>query len=167
MAVQVRVGAALSTLLGGRQEAQAEGATVGEIIQALGLRERLCDGQGQIRRHFNIHVNQGEDVRLLHGLDTPVREGDSVTILSAIAGGGQVSRKIWLAYPEELIERPLIWEVGRKFNVVTNIRQASVSGQVGIVGLEVSGEEEEVKRAIEFFIENGVSVQPIELGVLE
>ena len=167
MAVRVRVGAALSTLLDGKREAETEGATVGEVIQALGVRERLCDGEGRLRRHFNIHVNEGEDVRLLDGLDTPLADGDAVTILSAIAGGAEVSRKVWLTFPEKLVERPLIWEAGQKFKVVTNIRQASVSKQVGIVGLEISGEEDEVWCAIEFFTKNGVTVEPIELDIVE
>ncbi len=167
MPVKVRVGAALSKLLDGKREVEAEGTTVGEVIQALGLRERLCDGSGKIRRHFNVHVNESEDVRLLDGLDTPVEDGDAVTILSAIAGGSGVVRKVWLTFPEKLVEHPLIWQVGQKFKVVTNIRQASISKKIGIVGLELHGEEKEVVSAIEFFAENGVSVEPIELNVVE
>ncbi|MHC4202287.1 MAG: MoaD/ThiS family protein [Planctomycetota bacterium] len=167
MAVSVRVGAALSSLLDGKREVETEGATVGEIVRALGLGERLCDGGGKLRRHFNVHVNEGEDVRLLGGLDTPIKDGDTVTILSAIAGGGKVSRKVWLTFPEKLIERPLIWEVGQMFKVVTNIRQASISKEVGLVGLELSGEEDEVWCAIEFFTKHGVTVEPIELSVVE
>lgn len=167
MAVSVRVGAALSSLLDGKREVEAEGTTVGEIVRALGLHERLCDGEGKLRRHFNVHVNEGEDVRLLRGLDTPIKDGDAVTILSAIAGGAKVSRKVWLTFPEKLIERPLIWEVGQMFKVVTNIRQASISKEVGLVGLELSGEEDQVWCAIEFFTKHGVTVEPIELGVVE
>ena len=74
---------------------------------------------------------------------------------------------MWLTFPEDLVERPLIWEVAQKFKVVTNIRQASISKKIGIVGLELSGEEDEVGRAIEFFAESGVSVEPIELDVVE
>ncbi len=167
MAVKVKVGAALSALLDGEREVESDGATVGELIQALGMRERLCDDSGKLRRHFNIHVNDGEDVRLVDGLETPVKDGDAVTILSAIAGGAEVSRKVWLTFPEKLVERPLIWEVAQKYKVVTNVRQASVSKQVGILGLEISGEEDQVKSAIAFFADNGVSVEPIELDVVE
>jgi molybdopterin converting factor small subunit len=167
MPVKVRVGAALSRLLDGKREIETEGETIGEIIRALGLHERLLDGSGRLRRHFNIHVNDGEDVRLLDGLETPVGDGDAVTILSAIAGGSEVSRKVWLTFPEELVGRPLIWEVGQRFRVVTNIRQASVSRRIGIVGLELSGEEDEVERAVGFLAENGVALEPIELDVVE
>ena len=168
MPVKVRVGAALRSLLGGKREAEAAGASVGEVLDVLGVRERLCDGAGTLRRHFNVHVNEGEDVRLQDGLTTSVADGDVVTILSAIAGGsGEVSRKVWLTFPENLVERPLIWEVAKKFAVVTNVRQASVSKKIGIVGLELTGEEDEVWRAIEFFTKSGVTVEPIELGVVE
>lgn len=168
MPVTVRTGAALKSLFGGRQQTEAEGETVAELLDQLGVRERICDGNGNVRRHFNIHVNEGEDIRFQQGLDTPVREGDTVTILSAIAGGeGGVARKLWLTFPRELVGRPLIWEVGQQFDVVTNIRQASVSDDVGLVGLEISGAEEEVERAIEFLAREGVDVEPIELGVVE
>ncbi len=167
MPVTVRTGAALKSLFGGQREVQAEGATVGELLDNLGIRDRICDQDGRIRRHFNIHINEGDDVRLLGGLDTPVRDGDTVVILSAIAGGARVARKLWLTDPQELVDKPLIWEVGQKFEVVTNIRQASVSDEIGLVGLEVSGEEDEVDRAIEFLVAQGVKVEPIELDVVE
>ena len=85
MTITVRTGAALKTLLGGRQEVQAEGISVGELLEHLNIRDRVCNDAGDIRRHFNIHVNENEDVRLQQGLDTPVKDGDAVTILSASA----------------------------------------------------------------------------------
>lgn len=87
MAITLRTAGALRSLFDGKQEAQAEGATVGEVVEHLGIRERLCDDSGKVRRHFNVHVNEGEDIRRLQGLDTPVADGDTITILSAIAGG--------------------------------------------------------------------------------
>ncbi len=94
MAVTVRTGSALKSLLGGTQVVAAEGGTVEELLKNLGLLERLCDSEGRIRRHFNIHVNEGEEIRLQQGLATPVRDRDTVTILSAIAGGtaGRIAR---------------------------------------------------------------------------
>jgi molybdopterin converting factor small subunit len=167
MTVTVRTGAALKALLGGQQQRTAEGSTVGELLSTLGVRDRLCDETGNVRRHFNIHINEGEDVRLLGGLDTPVKDGDTVTILSAIAGGDEVSRKVWLTFQKDLVRRPLIWEVGQRFRVVTNIRQASVSKDIGLVGLELSGEADELEGAIAFLTGAGVTVEPIELGVVE
>lgn len=168
MAVTVRVGSALKSLFDGQREVPAEGATVGELLEQLGALQRLCDGTGKVRRHFNIHVNEGEDIRLLQGLETPVQDGDTVTVLSAIAGGGgEIARKLWLTFPKDLVERPLIWEVSQKYKVVTNIRQASVSKDVGLIGLELSGEKGEVEQAMQFFVDAGVGVEPIELDVVE
>ncbi|MFQ6133264.1 MAG: NIL domain-containing protein [Armatimonadota bacterium] len=167
MAVTVRVGSALASLLDGERETQADGGTVGEVLDHLGIRERLCDASGELRRHFNVHINEGEDIRLLQGLDSPVQTGDVVTVLSAIAGGAEAARKVWLTFPKNLVDRPLVWEVGQKFQVVTNIRQASVTSEIGIVGLEVSGEEDEVEKAIQWLAAQGVSVEPIERDVVE
>lgn len=167
MSVTVRLGSALRTLTNGQREVTAHGDNIGELLDTLGIRDRLTDGTGKLRRHFNIHVNDGDDVRLQQGLDTPVGEGDTVTILSAIAGGGEVSRRIWLTFPLELVGEPVIWELGRKFDVVFNIRQASVSREVGVLGLELSGDEAEIQGAVDFLTEKGVSVEPVELGVVE
>ena len=167
MSITLRTGAVLKNLLDGAQEVQVEGSTVAELLGRLGIRDRLCDEKGNLRRHFNVHVNDGEDIRLLHGLETPVKDGDQVAILSAIAGGAEIARKLWLTFPQELVERPLIWEIGQKFQVVTNIRQASVSKELGLVGLELAGEEAEVRGVIDFLLLAGVSVEPVEGDVVE
>ena len=51
-----------------------------------GLKERICDDAGKVRRFVNLYVN-GEDIRFLSSLDTPVKEGDEISIVPAIAGG--------------------------------------------------------------------------------
>jgi molybdopterin converting factor small subunit len=102
MPITVRTGTALRNLLGERQELPAEGGTVGEILKHLGIVERLCDDTGKVRRHFNIHVNDGEEIRLLQDLDTPVNDGDTVTILSAIAGGVSIFGQDDIFFPEKL-----------------------------------------------------------------
>jgi len=94
MPITVRAGGVLKRLFGGESEVQAEGATVGDVLDHLGVRERLCDEGGKVQRHFSIHVNDGRDVRLQQQLETPVKEGDTVTILSAIAGGAQAGAQI-------------------------------------------------------------------------
>ena len=93
MSVTVRAVATLKRLLDGETEVEAEGATIGELLDQLGLRDHLCDETGKLRRHFHIHVNEGEDIRRSQGLDTPVKDGDVVTLLLAIAGGSRISRK--------------------------------------------------------------------------
>lgn len=67
------------------------GATVGAVVQDLeskhpGIRERLCDEAGKVRRFVNIYVN-GDDIRFLSSLETAVKDGDEVSIVPAIAGG--------------------------------------------------------------------------------
>jgi len=76
-------------------------------------------------------------------------------------------QRLWLMYPPRLIKKPFIWEVGHKFKVVTNIRQATVTDEIGIVCLELNGQREEVKAAIRWLEKNGVNVEPVEINVIE
>ncbi len=76
-------------------------------------------------------------------------------------------RRLWLMFPPKLIKEPLIWKLGQKFKVVTNIRQASVTDEVGIVCLELDGKREEVKAAIAWMEKLGVNVEPVEISVIE
>lgn len=75
--------------------------------------------------------------------------------------------RLWLMYPPRLITRPIIWELGHKFKLVTNVRQASVNDEVGIVCLELEGKRSEVKSAIKWLVGLGVNVEPIEINVIE
>jgi L-aspartate semialdehyde sulfurtransferase ferredoxin len=70
-------------------------------------------------------------------------------------------------YPPRLIQEPLIWQLARKFNVVTNIRQASVTDEIGIVCLEVDGRRADVKASIKWLEKRGVNVEPVEISVIE
>jgi sulfur-carrier protein len=88
---QVRVPTPLRKFTGGSEAVEAEGANVTAILTDLdkrypGIRERICDESGQVRRFVNIFVN-GEDIRFLQHLDTPVKSGDELSIVPAIAGG--------------------------------------------------------------------------------
>jgi len=78
-----------------------------------------------------------------------------------------LKKKVYLTYPQEKVREPLLCQCVRKFKVLTNIRQASVTDKVGIVALELEGEPNEVEKAIDFFTENGVKVEPIELDIIE
>jgi len=91
MSVTVRIPTPLRKLTDGADEVSVSAATVGEMIDNLesahaGLKERLCDEVGEIRRFVNIYVND-EDVRFLQGKDTPLSDNDQVSIVPAIAGG--------------------------------------------------------------------------------
>ncbi len=81
----------MRTLTGGASEVDVEGATLAEVIEALdrahpGLRGRLTDDDGHLRRFVNVFVAD-DDVRFLQGMDTPVASGQTVSIIPAVAGG--------------------------------------------------------------------------------
>lgn len=75
--------------------------------------------------------------------------------------------RLWLMYPPKLITTPVIWQLGKKFNVVTNVRQASVTDEIGIVCLEIEGERSEIKKSIKWLEGMGLSVEPVEINVIE
>lgn len=77
------------------------------------------------------------------------------------------SLRAQLTFPEEMIERPVIWELGSKFDIVTNIRRASVDQKAGWVVLEMTGTEKELERGTEYLKSLGVSVNPVEKDVVE
>lgn len=79
---------------------------------------------------------------------------------------GQKTR-LWLMYPPKLITNPVIWELGKKFPVVTNVRQASVTDEIGIVCLELEGEREDIKASIKWLEKNHIKVEPVEINVIE
>ncbi len=91
MSKNVRIPTPLRKLTNNEELVEVNGATVGEIITELqnrypGIQERLLDEQGQVRRFVNVYVNE-EDIRFLQNQDTPLKEGDEVSIIPAIAGG--------------------------------------------------------------------------------
>jgi ABC-type methionine transport system ATPase subunit len=76
-------------------------------------------------------------------------------------------QRLWLMFPTKLITRPVLWELGRKFEVVTNVRQASVTDEIGLVSLSLEGEREEIKKSIAWLEELGVKVEPVEINTIE
>ncbi len=70
-------------------------------------------------------------------------------------------------YPARLITTPVIHELTKAFDVITNVRQASVTDEIGIVSLELEGERAEIKRAIAWLEELGVKVEPVEINTIE
>jgi len=91
MPIPVRIPTPLRKLTGNLEIVDAEGATIGEILNSLetsypGLKERICDEENNIRRFVNVFLND-EDIRFLQESQTPVKSGDEVSIVPAIAGG--------------------------------------------------------------------------------
>jgi molybdopterin synthase sulfur carrier subunit len=89
--IKVRIPTPLRPLTKGQGEVEAKCANIDEMVTHLdaaypGMKDRLCDGNGELRRFVNIYVNE-EDIRFLKGKDTVLKDGDEVSIVPAIAGG--------------------------------------------------------------------------------
>jgi L-aspartate semialdehyde sulfurtransferase ferredoxin len=89
------------------------------------------------------------------------------TKASASATDQSQKTRLWLMYPPKLIKNPVIWELGRKFKVITNVRQASVTDEIGVVCLELEGQRSEIKAAIKWLERHSISVEPVEINVIE
>ena len=91
MAIEVRIPTILRSYTGGAKSVEGAGDTLADLLADLdtrhaGLRGRLVTDQGALHRFVNVYIND-EDVRFLGGLETPVTDGDTVTVLPAVAGG--------------------------------------------------------------------------------
>ena len=91
MAAQVHIPSPLLTLTKGKSEITVDGSDVKEILESLekqfpGIKERLLDETGALRKFVNVYINE-EDIRFLNGEDTEIKDGDDVSIIPAIAGG--------------------------------------------------------------------------------
>jgi molybdopterin synthase sulfur carrier subunit len=92
MAIEVRIPTILRTYTGGAKSVEGSGDTLADLITDVdsrhsGLQERLVDASG-LRRFVNVYLND-EDVRFIGGLEAPVKDGDTVTVLPAVAGGAR------------------------------------------------------------------------------
>lgn len=88
---KVRIPTPLRKLTKEQETVTAGGANIGQLLDDLekqfpGIKERLCDDQGQLRRFVNVYLND-EDIRFLQGQQTAIKDGDEVSIVPAIAGG--------------------------------------------------------------------------------
>lgn len=93
MAVKVRIPTPLQKLTQNQSEVSCSGSNIDEVIAQLekqfpGIKERLCDPDGKLRRFINVYVNE-EDIRFLNGTGTALKDGDDISIIPAIAGGSR------------------------------------------------------------------------------
>lgn len=91
MAVVVRIPTQLRSLTGGNNRVEVPAGTVGDVVKALegahpGFAERLLDDKGAVRRYVNLFVDD-EDIRFAEGLQTPVKDGQTISVVPAVAGG--------------------------------------------------------------------------------
>ena len=91
MAVQVRIPTPLRKYTGGKEAVSVDGSSIAALIENLeknhpGLKDRICEADGSVRRFVNLYVN-GDDIRFLDNLQSKLKDGDEVSIVPAIAGG--------------------------------------------------------------------------------
>ena len=77
------------------------------------------------------------------------------------------SLKVHITFPEEKIKEPIIYQIGQKYQVITNVRRADVTEKTGWVDLELTGDPKEIERAVEALKKMGVKVDPIERNIVE
>lgn len=75
--------------------------------------------------------------------------------------------RLWLMFPPKLITTPVIWQLSQKYPVITNVRQASVTDEIGIVCLEMEGKRADIKASIQWLEKMNINVEPVEINVLE
>jgi L-aspartate semialdehyde sulfurtransferase ferredoxin len=97
----------------------------------------------------------------------PSRTKKTKDIPSATRLNQEQKTRLWLMYPPKLIKTPVIWQLGHKFEVTTNVRQASVTDEIGVVCLELEGKRAVIKDAIKWLERMGVNVEPVEINVIE
>jgi ABC-type methionine transport system ATPase subunit len=76
-------------------------------------------------------------------------------------------QRYWLTFGAEASKKPLIWEMSQKFKVIFNLRNASVTKEIGIIALELEGDRDTIKQAVTWFEQNGVQVEPVEINTIE
>ncbi len=102
--VKVRIPTPLRPMTGGKSEVETQASDIQAMIESLngqfpGLKSRICDDAGEIRRFVNIYLNE-EDIRFMKGKDTPLKDGDQISIVPAIAGGSAGKRpRPWVREP--------------------------------------------------------------------
>lgn len=77
------------------------------------------------------------------------------------------SQRFWLTFDGDSSTKPLICQMSRKFDIVFNIRNASVTASIGIIALELEGDREVIKQAVAWLESNGVQVEPVEINTIE
>ena len=183
MAVKVRIPTPLQKLTDNQPDVQCEAADINQMLAELekkhpGIKERLCDAEGKLRRFVNIYVNE-EDIRFLQGQETKLKDGDDISIIPAIAGGAakqapKARRAVWraggadlmkkritLVFPPDQIKEPAVFMMAKKFDVMPNIRKARVTETVGEMTLELEGTEENLNKGIKFLESRGIKVEPV------
>ncbi len=175
MAVKVRIPTPLQKLTAGQSEVLCEAADINSMLAHLektypGIKERICDAEGKLRRFVNVYVNE-EDIRFLQGQETALKSGDDISIIPAIAGGAgkpaksktakKVKTQVTLVFPQNQIKEPAVFLMATKFDIMPNIRKARVTETIGEMTLELEGTEKNLEAGIKFLRSRGIKVEPL------
>ncbi len=173
MAVKVRIPTPLQKLTANQGDVLCKASNINELLADLekqhpGIKERLCDAEGKLRRFVNIYVNE-EDIRFLQGQDTKLKDGDDISIIPAIAGGSSSAKKaeklttkrVMLVFPQDKITKPVVFTMAKKYDIMPNIRKARVTETIGEMMLELEGTEKNLELGIKFLESQGIKVEPV------
>ena len=127
---------------------------------------RLTGEPDAVRGAEALLASSGVEVTVTtdHRVDGPLPD---VPRCPPAVGAPAVKRKLWLTVNVDALERPVLWELSRRFDVVFDVRQSCIGKEVGIVGLLLSGAQDQVDAACAFLTAQGVEVEPIEKSVVE
>ncbi len=78
-----------------------------------------------------------------------------------------MKKRVYLIYPDALVNKPILWEFIKKFDIVVNIKSASMKGEIGLVTVEFEGEKEELEKGLKWLEEKGIKVERIEQDIIE
>ena len=177
MSIKVRIPTPLQKLTDNKAEVQCDAVNIDQLLADLekkhpGIKERLCDSEGKLRRFVNVYVNE-EDIRFLQGQETALKDGDDISIIPAIAGGAPVFKKkaaksskvevrrVMLVFPQNLICEPVVFMMAKKFDVMPSIRRARVTETVGEMTLELQGLPANLDKGVSYLELRGVKVEPV------
>ena len=166
MPVKVRIPTPLQKLTHDQAEVHCEAVNINQMLDDLekkhpGIKERLCDAEGKLRRFVNVYVNE-EDIRFLQGQDTVLKPGDDISIIPAIAGGGGlVKKRVTLVFPQDQIKEPAVFTMAKKFDIIPNIRKARVTETIGEMTLELEGTEKNLEEGIRYLESRGIKVESV------
>ena len=168
MAIKVRIPTPLQKLTNNLGEVHCDAKNINEMLAALeknhpGIKERLCDGEGKLRRFVNVYVNE-EDIRFMQGQDTSLKDGDDISIIPAIAGGAQTKlskKRVTLVFPPDQIKKPAVFTMAKKYDIMPNIRKARVTETIGEMMLELEGTEDNLGKGVKYLESLGIKVEPV------
>ena len=146
----------------GERKTEEKAARVGELLDVLRKNDKHLNNllvEGMAGRFFTVIRINGQDARFLRNMDSPLKDGDSVEIVSASRDHDRVLKEIYLTFTRDTLGQPILFNAGKIFGVVLNIKGASISTRRGFAHIEVEGPACEVAVLIEWFKKNGVQLE--------